>query len=465
VQKNRTKIVCTIGPASWDPDIMREMIESGMDCARVNCAFADTDELDKVKRLVNDVSNDVSLMIDVKGPEIRLNKFPEPIKLEIGKEIVVGNGSNTYVYPGNYNNVYKFLSVGQRVVIGDGDVEFIVTKIIDDKMYWKVVYGEYLKPGKAMNLPGCTITSEVLTAKDKENLQHAINTGWDFVSASFIQNAESAKLIKTFMGDSKMKLIAKIEDANGIKNIDEILDIVDGVMIARGGLDVEMGFEKVPMSERLLIEKCKAAGKPVITATQMLESMTNSPRPTRAEVNDVATAIILGTDAVMLSGESSAGKYPVLSVKTLSKIADEINQTLEPRIIEDIPKSASPTIDALTKAAATLCIKLENDISKVVIVTQKGVTARLISRHGIKQPIHVYISEEAYRKQVLLTNNVLSATVLSKCEDSRDHAIELLRKNILKDGIAKEGEKVLILARTPNDGTEYFPNLFEIVEI
>lgn len=463
--KNRTKIVCTIGPSSWDPEVMRKMIEAGMDCARVNGAFADTDELDKVKKLVKDISEDVSLMVDVKGPEIRLNKFATPIQLTVGAEIEVGNDSSSEVFPANYKDVYKYIAPGQKVVIGDGDVEFVVTRIVNDKMYLQVVYGEVLKPGKAMNLPGCAITSEILTEKDKENLKHAIETGWDFVSASFIQNADSARYIKKFMGDTKMQLIAKIEDEEGVKNIDEILEVVDGVMIARGGLDVELGYEKVPLVERLLIKKCREAGKPVITATQMLESMTYSPRPTRAEVNDVATAIILGTDAVMLSGESSAGKYPVEAVRTMSKIADEINKTISPRKIDTKENSVSITSDALTRSAASLCIKLEKEIKKVIIISKTGFIARQFLRHIIKQNVYVYTSDETYRRQILLTNNVINAYIQKPCTLSRDEAINIIKKRILEDGIAREGEKVMLLSKTQNDGTEYFPNLFEMIEI
>jgi pyruvate kinase len=465
MQKNRTKIVCTIGPSTWDPEVMKKVIEAGMDCARVNGAFADTVELDKVKKLVKDISNDVSLMVDVKGPEVRLNKFAAPIKLEPGMDLVVGNDSTSEVFPANYKDVYKYVAPGQRVVIGDGDVEFVVTRVEGENMHWQVVYGELLKPGKAMNLPGCEITSEVLTEKDKENLRHAIDTGWDFVSASFIQTADAARYIKKFMGETKMKLIAKIEDEEGVKNIDEILEVVDGVMIARGGLDVELGYEKVPMVQRLLIAKCKSAGKPVITATQMLESMITNPRPTRAEVNDVATAIILGTDAVMLSGESSAGKYPVEAVRTLTRIADEINPNIEAEEIDESPNSIAITTNAIARSAAALCIKLEKKIKKVVIITKTGFLARQFLRHVIKQPVYVYTSEEVYRRQILLSNNVSNAYIQEPLVLSRDKAIEILKEKVIKEGIAVEGEKVLFLSKTQGMGADYFPNLFEIIEL
>lgn len=317
-----TQIVCTIGPSSWDTEVMRKMIEAGMNFARVNGAFADTAELDKVTKLVRDVSSEVGLMMDVKGPEVRMNKFAAPLDLEIGMEIEIGNTPDSAIYPANYNDLYQKLQVGQRIVIGDGDVELKIKSIQGDKMTCEVVYGDVLKPGKAMNLPGASFATEVLTAKDLENLNHSLKLGWTHVSASFIQNAAAAKLVRTHL-QGRMKLIAKIEDQQGIDNIDEILPEVDGIMIARGGLGVELGLEKVPHAQRYLTYKAQAAGKYTIAATQMLESMTMNPRPTRAEVNDVVTAVLLGSDAVMLSAESSAGKYPVEAVQWMTKIAEE----------------------------------------------------------------------------------------------------------------------------------------------
>jgi len=273
----RTKIVCTIGPASWDPKIMRGMIEAGMNAARVNSAFADPDELDKVKNLVQEVSDEVNLMLDVKGPEIRLNKFPEPIPVSPGNTILIGNSDKEEIYPANYKDVYTYVKPGQRMVIGDGDVELKLEKISNKIMHCTVVTGTTLKPGKALNLPGVEYSKQVLTKKDKENLTHAMKTGWNSVSASFIKNAASAQEVKDFIKDSDMQLIAKIEDQEGVDNIDDILKIVDGIMIARGGLGVELGLEKGPIIQRILTEKTNDAGGSVITATQMLESMAENP--------------------------------------------------------------------------------------------------------------------------------------------------------------------------------------------
>lgn len=320
----KTQIICTIGPASWDPEVMQSMINAGMNVARVNGAFANTDELDKVTNLVRNSNGKAELMMDVKGPEVRMNKFAAPIKLHVGMEIMIGSNADSEIYPANYPNVYESLSVGQRIVIGDGDTELVVREIKDGVMRTEVVYGEELKPGKAMNLPGATFATSTLTEKDLENLKHSLNLGWEQVSASFIQNAAAARAIREVIGGSNMKLIAKIEDQQGLDNIDEIMPEVDGIMIARGGLGVELGLEKVPMAQRYLIQKGLEYNKPTITATQMLESMITNIRPTRAEVNDAVTAVLLGTNALMLSGESSAGKYPVEAVKWLGKAIDEV---------------------------------------------------------------------------------------------------------------------------------------------
>lgn len=459
----KTKIVCTIGPSSWDPAVMKQMIQAGMNVARVNGAFADEAELDKVTKLVRDVSDEVALMMDVKGPEVRMNKFSETKNIKPGDEIIIGNGPDAEIYPGNYADLYKVLKPGQRVVIGDGDTELIVKEIVGDKMHCEVVFGEYLKPGKALNLPGADFATSALTEKDIVNLKHSIKLGWDFVSASFVQNAESAREIKKHLEGSNMKLIAKIEDGEGVKNIDEILEVVDGVMVARGGLGVELGLEKVPMIEKTLIEKCNAVGKPVITATQMLESMTNNPRPTRAEVNDVALAVLMGTDSVMLSGESSAGKYPVEAVKELTKVSLEIEKQVEPKVLKTRAKSAIVT-DALTKAAAEMCINMESEVDVVIVASRTGTTARLLGRHRINQPIYAFVSEEKFMRYLSLSKGINRAFVYSKVYKDRDLAVKEIMSEALEKGIITKDSRVLLIGKSPSETGEYLPNIFEVIK-
>lgn len=465
----KTKIVCTIGPASWDQEVIRKMIEAGMNCARINGAFADEAELDKVKSLVRNVSDKVSLMVDVKGPEVRMNKFANAKEIKAGDEIIIGNDDSSEIYPANYRDLYKFVKPGQKVLIGDGDVELVVNAIEGDKMICEVIFGEVLKPGKALNLPGCEYASEVLTEQDKINLKYAIETGWDMVSASFIQDAASAQYVKDFIkengGESKMMLIAKIENQAGIDNIDEILKVVDGIMVARGGLGVEIGLEKVPLAQELLIKKANQVGKPVITATQMLESMFENPKPTRAEANDVAVAILTGTDAIMLSGESSAGKYPVEAVKFLSKVALEVEPVLPYRHIKTTLIKDSESTDALTKAAAELCKALDDTISKVIVVCKSGTTARLLGRYQIKQPIYAYVDSEYSMRSLLLSKGIVDVFTQDPVPTDRDEAVKIIIDKSLESGIIQTGEQVLLIFKTPYNGENFSPNIFEIIKV
>jgi pyruvate kinase len=404
-------------------------------------------------------------MLDVKGPEVRMNKFSEEIKLHVGMKIDIGNTPESPINPANYLHLYKFVKAGQRMLVGDGDVELVVKDVVNGVMETEVVFGNVLKPGKALNLPGCDYATDVLTEKDKENLRHAIVTGWDFVSPSFIQDKESALQVKEFVKGSNMKIIAKIENQVGVDNIDEILEVVDGIMVARGGLGIELGLTKVPLVQRLLIEKANNAGKPVVTATQMLESMITNPSPTRAEANDIATAIISGTDAIMLSAESSAGKYPIEAVAFMSKTAMEVEPQLSPKVITSRPLDASLSADALTKAAASLCIEMEHDIDKVIVVSQSGRTARLVARHGLKQPVHAFVSTELFARTLMLSKGICSVHVQSAADHDRDAAVHAIIDRSKALGITKVNERVLLICKTPIDGDVYFPNVFEVITV
>jgi pyruvate kinase len=448
----KTKIVCTIGPSSWDPQVMRKMIEAGMNCARVNGAFADEAELDKVTKLVRDVSSDVALMMDVKGPEVRMNKFPEAKVIKTGDRIEIGNNDSSEIYPGNYTDLYKNLSVGQRIVIGDGDVELKINEIVGDKMICEVVFGDLLKPGKAMNLPGASFATSALTEKDIRNLKHSLSLGWDFVSASFIQNKESALEVKKYLVGSKMQLIAKIEDQEGVNNIDEILEVVDGIMVARGGLGVELGLEQVPMVQRHLIERANAVCKPVITATQMLESMITNPRPTRAEVNDVATAIMIGSDAVMLSGESSAGKYPIEAVEWMARTARAVEDKLRVRKFDNLAEILQYNVEhnndlsrgavAISEAAVAACQNM--DIKAVFVLTKGGFTARVLSRYKLSQPIYAYVAQGEVEKRLAITGGVIGK-LFDGFVHNRDIVIDRIIKQAKEDGIITAGDTIAIV--------------------
>lgn len=449
----KTKIVCTIGPSSWDPEVMKKMIDAGMNVARVNGAFADEAELDKVTKLVRDISDNVGLMMDVKGPEVRMNKFEAPIAIKPGDIIEIGNDAMSDIYPGNYKDLYKSLKAGQRIVMGDGDVEMKINEIRGDKMICEVVYGETLKPGKAMNLPGADFATSALTEKDIVNLKHSLKLGWDYVSASFIQNAQSARDVKKLLEGSNMKLIAKIEDQQGVDNITEILREVDGIMVARGGLGVELGLEKVPMVQRHLIEEANRVGKPVITATQMLESMMTNPRPTRAEANDVATAIMQGSDAVMLSGESSAGKYPVESVEWLAKVSEdteknvrfhEYGNNMVEVINANLENNNELAKSAITIAEATATATRNLDIRAVFVLTKGGFTARMLSRYKLSQNIYAFVPNQSVHQSLLLSWGV-DSSIIENPDHDRDTLLNKIIQHAKEQGIVKTGDLVAIV--------------------
>lgn len=433
----KTKIVCTIGPASWDPTVLEKMIQNGMNCARVNGAFADSNELAKVAETIRSISSEVSLMIDVKGPEIRLNKFAAPLDLATQSEVVIGQKDLDPIFIANYPDTYQFISVGQKIAVGDGDVILKVKKVEDKKIYCEVEVGEMLKPGKALNIPGIKVSREILTEKDISNLKTAIQLGYNFVSASFVQNALAAKQIKEAAGDSSIKLIAKIEDQEGINNIDEILQVVDGIMIARGGLGVELGLEKVPLVQRFLTERAIYFAKPVITATQMLESMTTNPVPTRAEVNDVATAVILGSDAVMLSGETSAGEYPDLAVKQMSDIIISTEHTIKNYNFQiSGNKLLDPNMIQLSNNVIENIFK-DTSLSMIIIKASDASFSRYLSAKGINIPVYFFTEDHKSALELSLSRGNTRSFYIDNLntlteEQKIDEIIKILDLNNLR---------------------------------
>ncbi|MDQ6986000.1 MAG: pyruvate kinase [Candidatus Dojkabacteria bacterium] len=461
----KNKIVCTIGPSSWVPEVMEKMIDAGMNCARYNGAFADWDSLEKVTKLVRDLDSKVALMIDVKGPQIRMNNFAEAVEVKIGDEFVIGSKAEHGVFTETYPDLYKYLKPGQKLLLGDGDTELEIVEIKDSKMFTKVTFGTKVKPGKGITAPGAEYPTVVLTEKDKENIENCKKLGWDFVSASFIRNAKDALEVKEVI-DGEMQLIAKIENEEGVENIKEIVDEVDGIMIGRGDLGLQLGLERVPMVQRIAVAACNEMSKPVITATQMLESMIEAPKPTRGEANDVATAILMGTDCTMLSAETTTGKYPVEAVSFMTKISYEIEKYNMPQII-DSDSNHSVVAEALTKAGAELCINLGDEIKAIICVTSTGNMARLLSRHSLDQNMYAFVENEKVMRQLALTKGVNEAFLFEGLGDKssdRDVSVEVVREKVKELGLAKEGEKIFLISKS-HEGSTFFTGVFEVVTI
>ncbi len=336
----KTKIVCTIGPASGSVEILKELIKSGMNMARINFSHGSYQDQEKfinaVKQAREELNVPLALLLDMQGPEIRTGKLKEaPVYLEAGNKFVLYNNDIDGDENGisvSYKNLYQDVKIGTKILIDDGLIGIEVEEIKDKDIYCKIVEGGKLGSRKSINIPGCSIKLPSLKEKDIQDLKDAVKVDFDYVAASFVRNAQDVLDVRKVLDDNggqKIKIIAKIENQEGIDNFDEILKVVDGIMIARGDMGVEIPLEQVPIVQKHFIKECNRAGKLVITATQMLESMSNNPRPTRAEVSDVANAIFDSTGAIMLSGESAMGKYPVECVRTMSKIAEAIEASIK----------------------------------------------------------------------------------------------------------------------------------------
>ncbi|MDD3394114.1 MAG: pyruvate kinase [Clostridia bacterium] len=394
----RTKIVCTLGPATDSIEIMKKLIQNGLDAARVNFSHGNYEShgemIKKLKQAREELGVPIPLILDTKGPEIRIKTFAEgKIVLEEGDkftlttEDIEGTKEKVSV---TYLDLPKDLQIGSRVLIDDGLIELKVERIAGPEVHCVVVNGGKVGSRKGVNLPGIKINLPALTQKDIEDLQFGIANGFDIVAASFIRCASDVTRIRKVLeenGGDGIHIIAKIENQEGVDHIDEILEVSDGIMVARGDLGVEIPPEEVPLVQKQLIAKANLRSKPVITATQMLESMVNSPRPTRAEANDVANAIFDGSDSIMLSGETAAGNYPLEAVATMARIAEKTESSINynKMLTRQLDGVTTNITNAISFAACSTAAELNT--ACICTITQSGFTARMISKHRPVCPI------------------------------------------------------------------------------
>lgn len=460
----KTKIVCTIGPSSWDLKIIQGLIDKGMNVARINGAFADIEELKRVGDAIKELSPNVALMLDIKGHEVRLNKFDEPLQIKKGDDVILGNKGDR-LYPATYASLFQDIKAGQIIIVDKGAVKLEVEKITEGKIHCKVLNGNVINSGKGMNFPGAHLKNPPLTSRDVDQINFIIQDNWDFVAASFIRNEKDAMEVKKYLNNTPIKLIAKLEDQQGVDNFDSILRLVDGIMIARGDMGTELPFEKLPIIQKELIFKCNQAAKPVITATNMLESMVENPFPTRAEITDVANAVLDGSDAIMTSGETSSGKYPVECVETMAKIAQESEKYLVPEILTPFQLEDMKINVAMANAAYEVFSQLE-EINKVVIYTRSGVTARIVARLNLPVEIIAFVSSEHIKRQLGLTKGV-SPFMLNKFWVDRDQAVKDIILYGCEMGILRKEDKVLLIGNSTRSGNGRvnYPNIFEYIEI
>lgn len=467
----KTKIVCTIGPASESEAILRELFLNGLNVCRLNFSHGTHEEhkarIDTIKKVREDLKMPIGIMLDTKGPEIRLGDFKEgSIEIEEGniftltsRDILGDKSIVSISYKGLPNDVVK----GSRILIDDGLVEFEVIEIIDGTdINCRALNNGTLKNHKGVNVPNTKINLPAVTEKDVEDILFGIENGIDFIAASFVRKAtdilEIRKILEENNGDY-IEIIAKIENREGVDNIDEILGASDGIMVARGDLGVEILAEEIPLVQKELIRKSNIAGKPVITATQMLDSMMRNPRPTRAEVTDIANAIFDGSSAIMLSGETAAGKYPIESVKTMYNIAIKSEEALDygAILISKSKVSELTTTNAIGKATCTTAMDL--GAAAIITATSSGYTSKAISKFRPKAPIIAATTTEYVMRRLSLVWGVFP--VLSPYSDSTDDVIELSIQSAVESGYVNEGDLVVITAGIPV-GTSGSTNLIKV---
>jgi len=455
----KTKIVCTLGPSTDQPEVVRDLMLAGMNVARFNFSHGDhpshTMRYNMVVQMRKELGLPVATMLDTKGPEIRLGEIVDgQMELVAGDTFtlttqdVVGDAHQASV---SFKDLPGDVSPGTAILIDDGLIELLAERVTDTEIICKVVNGGPVSSRKSVNVPSVRLSIPYVSQKDVDDIAFGVKAGFDFVAASFVRSADDIMDVRQVLADLKcdwIRIIAKIENYEGVENIDEILEAADGLMVARGDLGVEIPLEDIPAIQKLLIKKTFRSGKPVITATQMLESMIKNPRPTRAEVTDIANAIYDGTSAIMLSGETAAGMYPVEAVKTMAKIAirteKDINYRGKFRKQGDSEHLPSVT-NAISHATCTTAYDL--NAKAVITVTKSGTTARMISKYRPSMPIIGCTPEEYAYRQLAMTWGVVPLMVKSMkdSEELLEHAVHVSQDA----GIISSGDLVVITAGLP----------------
>ncbi len=454
----RTKIVCTIGPVSNSYRSIKKLIKEGMDVARLNFSHGTYEEhslvIENIKRAFLEIGKPIGILQDLSGPKIRTGLIQNsPVFLKEGSSFTLttrdisGNEKEVSItYPLLPQKVKK----GEIILLADGSLELRVEKITSTDIRCRVIKGGELTSHKGINLPESSLEIPSLTPKDKEDILFGIEKKVDFIAISFVRKAEDILKVRNILKEKKaedISLIAKIEKPEAVNEIDSIIEVADGVMIARGDLGVEIPLQKVPIVQKEIIKKCNLKGKPVITATQMLESMVDNPRPTRAEVTDIANAIFDGTDAIMLSEETAIGNYPIEAVKMMNKIAIETEKALNyKKILEERALSVKPTIpDAISHATCQIAQDLK--AAAIVTFTFSGSTARMVARYRPCVPIIARSPKKSTVKKLTLCWGVYPHE--SKEIKNTDDMIQKAKNTALKTGLVRRGEKIVITAGIP----------------
>ncbi|WP_261718095.1 pyruvate kinase [Streptomyces sp. FZ201] len=454
----RAKIVCTLGPATDSYDRIKELVDAGMDIARFNLSHGTHAEHEeryrRVRKASDETGRSVGLLADLQGPKIRLGRFTEgPVLLERGDTFTITVEEGTEGDRESCGTTYKGLATdvtpGERLLVDDGKVCLEVTAIDGPRVRTTVVEGGMVSDHKGLNLPGVAVSVPALSQKDEEDLRWALHTGFDIIALSFVRSGKDIEDVHRIMDEEgrRLPVIAKVEKPQAVENIDDIVAAFDGIMVARGDLGVEMPLEQVPIVQKRAIKLAKRNAKPVIVATQMLDSMIDNSRPTRAEASDVANAVIDGTDAVMLSGETSVGKYAIETVRTMAKIVEAAEEDLLAQGLPPLTERNKPRTQggAVARAAAEIGDFL--GATYLVAFTESGDTARRLSRYRSPIPLLAFTPEASTRSQLSLTWG--TETFLGPHVDSTDAMVAQVDDLLLKHGRCRKGDTVIITAGSP----------------
>ena len=453
----KTKIICTLGPSTDKDGVLRELIANGMNVARFNFSHGSHEEhkgrLDLLKSLREELGKPVAALLDTRGPEIRLKDFKNGTEmLEAGQTFTLTTRDvegTKEICSITYKDLPQDVAPGGTIMLDDGLIKLQIQTVNDTDIVCTVLNNGKIKNKKGVNVPGVHLSMPYMSQRDKDDIIFGIEQGFDFIAASFVRTAQDVYEIRNLLNeyDSNIRIIAKIENREGVNNIDSILAAADAVMVARGDLGVEIDFTELPGIQKTIIDRSFSFGKPIVTATQMLDSMMVNPRPTRAEISDVANAIYDGTSAIMLSGETAAGAYPVEALKTMSAIAERTEQEghyLRGRLME--PNTGKISVSDATAHAACLTAKDVN-AAAIVTVSESGTTARLLSKYRPQQPIIACVMKEQVQRQLSLSWGITS--LMMPLAHSTDELIEMSTALAKENGFLHDGELAVVTAGVP----------------
>jgi len=445
--KRKTKIIATISDLNCDVDFITKLYKAGMNVVRLNTAHQSPEDTLRIVQNVRKVSDKIALLLDTKGPEIRLTKVEKDFQVNPGDLLKIKGGADKITSPDmifvNYNNFVRDMKKKDRILIDDGQLELEVIENKKDHLVCKALNGGLIKGRKSVNVPGVSFKLPSVTQRDREYIEFAAKHELDFIAHSFVRNKKDVREVQKILDQLKsdIKIIAKIENQEGVENIDEILKSVYGIMVARGDLAIEIPYEKIPGIQKMIVNKCIASRKPVIIATQMLHSMIYEPRPTRAEVSDIANAIYSKTDAIMLSGETASGKYPVEAVETMAKVAKEVEKSRSD--IHDIPTAIMSTAISAYLSRSAVEASLQLNAMAIIADTTTGRTIRNMAGFRGRKPIYAMCYDKKTVRSLSLSFGVFPSYI--EPQDSAEMFVMQALKKLIKKKDLKETDTIVVL--------------------